>query len=383
MGRPKKGCLSSFSQLIIDRILYLRSTHPGWGARTIRSELVLDKRYKTIDIPQSSTIGLFLKLKGLTKEYEKNISLPSSQLHSANYPHHIWQIDGQGSTSVEGIGKVHLINTKDVYSRVYCGSVPQPAPLHSGSPSGRSYQNALRVAFCEFGMPNTIQTDHASVFYENKGKSPFPTRFHLWLISLGIPLIFSRKSTPTDQGVVERAHQTITGQVIKGASFDSILSLHSCCNKRRKLLNEILPCSTIGGVAPLKAFPTARSSSRFYTPQTERQMVNLNRVFQFLAKGRWYRKAGKTKTVHLGGQWYYVKQAKRYSLLHIEFDTSEKLLVFRDVNEQLVDTQPIKGISPEILMGESFFEATLPDFQLKLPFTWQEYLVSTTFLESS
>lgn len=383
MGRPEKGCLSSFSSIISDQILQIRTAHPGWGAKTIWSELKLNKRLTTLEIPKPSTIALFLKCKGLTKEYEKNIPLPDSQLHSAKYPHHIWQIDGQGATSVDGVGKVHLINTKDVFSRTYCGSIPEYAGLHSGTPSGTNYQHALRVAFCEFGMPNTIQTDHASVFYENKGKSPFPTRFHLWLISLGIPLIFSRKNTPTDQAIVERAHQTISNQVIKGSSFNSVLSLHAYCDKRRKLLNETLPCSTIGGIAPLKAFPAAKNSGRFYHPQTERNMIDLNLVFQFLAKGKWYRKAGKTKTIHLGGQWYYVKQAKTYSLLHIEFNADEKLLVFRDVNEQLVDKQPIKGISPEILMGESFYEATLPDFQLKLPFSWEDHLISTTFLESS
>lgn len=381
MGRPQKGCLSSFSSIITNQILCLRAAHPGWGAKTIWSELNLNKRFKTLDIPKPSTIALFLKSKGLTKEYEKNIPLPDSQLHRANYSHHIWQIDGQGATLVEGIGKVHLINTKDVFSRTYCGSIPYLAGLHSGSPSGTSYQHALRVAFCEFGIPNTIQTDHASVFYENKGKSPFPTRFHLWLISLGIPLIFSRKSTPTDQGVVERAHQTITKQVIDGSSFDALLSLHTYCDKRRKLLNEVLPCSTIGDIAPLKAFPNARHSGRIYHPHLERQLVDLNRVFQFLDKGKWYRKAGKTKTVHLGGQWYYVKHAKMHSLLHIEFNADKKLMVFRDVNEQVVDEQPIKGISPEFLIGESFFDATLPGFQLQIPFIWENHLLSTTFLD--
>lgn len=383
MGRPKQGCLSSFSPIVVSQVLQIRTNHPGWGPKTIWQELKSNKRLATLEIPKSSTIALFLKNKGLVKQYEKNIPLADSQLHFAEYPHHIWQIDGQGATYIEGIGNVHLINTKDVYSKIYCGSFPEHASLHSGSPSGTNYQHALRVAFCEFGLPTTLQTDHASVFYENKGKSPFPTRFHLWLISLGIPLIFSRKSTPTDQGVVERAHQTITNQVIKGNSFDSILSLHNYCNKRRKLLNEILPCSTIGGIAPLKAFPKARYSARPYSPQLEQQMINLDKVYQFLAKGKWIRKAGKTKTVHLGGQWYYLKKAKMHSLIHIEFDEEKKLLVFRDVNEQLVDRQPIKGISIKVLMGESFFEATLPHFQLKIPFDWENHLISTTFLESS
>lgn len=245
------------------------------------------------------------------------------------------------------------------------------------------YQHALRLAFCEFGMPTTIQTDHASVFYENKGKSPFLTRFHLWLVSLGIALIFSRKHTPIDQAIVERSHQTLTNQVIKGNSFESVVALHSYSDARRNLLNKALPCSSIGGIAPLKAFPNARFSDKAYHPSLEKQSIDLNRVYQYLSKGKWYRKAGKNRSLHLGGQYYYIKSAKQNSLVLIQFDLEEKLLVFRDVNEQFLDKQPIKGISTKILMGDSFFEATLPDFQLKLPLVWEDHLISTTFLISN
>ena len=383
MGRPRKGCLSSFLPIVSERIVSIRKKHPGWGADTILADLQLDTSLKGIALPRPNTIALFLKSKGLVKKYEKNIPLPESQLHPATSVHHIWQIDGQGATSVEGIGKVHLINTKDVFSRTYCGSVPQPAGLHSGAPSGAMYQHALRLAFCEFGMPTSIQTDHASVFYENKGKSPFPTRFHLWLISLGIPLIFSRKYIPTDQAIVERSHQTLTNQVIKGSTFESLLALHSYCDARRTLLNEVLPCSTIGGVAPLEAYPKARFSGKEYHPHLEKQIIDLDKVYQYLSKGKWFRKAGKNRALHLGGQYYYIKAAQKQSLVQIQFDLKEKLLVFRDVNEHFLDKQPIKELSIEILMGASFFEATLPDFQLKLPFVWEDQLISTTFLNSA
>jgi len=382
MGRPKKGCLSSFLPIVRERIISVRKAHPGWGADSIWTELQSDTALKGIILPRPNTIALFLKSKGLVKKYEKNVPLPESQLHPASYAHHIWQIDGQGATTVEGIGKVHLINTKDVFSKTYCGSVPKYAGLHSGAPSGDMYQHALRIAFCEFGMPSKIQTDHASVFYENKGKSPFPIRFHLWLISLGIPLIFSRKNMPTDQAIVERSHQTLTNQVIKGSAFESIIALHSYCNARRSMLNEVLPCKTIGGIAPLKAFPKARFSGKAYHPHLENQIIDLERVYQYLSKGKWFRKAGKNRALHLGGQHYYIKAAKKESLVQIQFDLEQKLLVFRDINEHFLGKQPIKELSIEILMGASFFDATLPDFQLKLPFDWEDHLISTTFLNS-
>ncbi len=385
MGRPKSGCLSSFSELVKEKILAIRRSHSGWGPRTIWIELNKDKRLDTVSIPKPSTIAKFLKTHGLVKKYEKHVSLPDSALHKAEYPHHIWQIDGQGAIEVDGIGKVHMLNTKDVFSKVYCGSIPIDAGLHSGSPSGTNYQQALRIAFCEFGMPKTLQTDHASVFFENKGKSPFPTRFHLWLVSLGISLIFSRKATPTDQAIVERAHQTLTNQVIKGNRFESLLKLHEYSDQRRAMLNEVIPCSNIGfgDQSPLTVYPTAKFSGRVYHPNQERALMDIHRVYEFLSKGKWYRKVSKNKTINLGGYSYYIPFVKKKPLVQIHFDSKSKLLIFCDVDQYMLGSMPIKGLSIERLIGSSFYEASIPNFQLRLPRIWEDHLISTTLVNST
>lgn len=75
-----------------------------------------------------------MKRKGLVKEYEKNVPLPQSQLHTARYAHHIWQVDGQGATTVQGIGKVHLININRFILQNLLWKCPYYAGLHSGAP---------------------------------------------------------------------------------------------------------------------------------------------------------------------------------------------------------------------------------------------------------
>ena len=37
---------------------------------------------------------------------------------------------------------------------------------------------------------------------------------HLWLIALGVHVVFTRKRRPTDHAIVERHHQTMEGQVL-------------------------------------------------------------------------------------------------------------------------------------------------------------------------
>jgi len=384
MGRPKTVLLGSFSEIIRDEILKLRTMHPAWGPLTIWIELTQNKRFNALKIPKPSSIARYLRLKGLTKKYERHVELPRSKWLQAKEAHELWQIDAQGATDIPDLGRVNFINIKDGYSKIYCGSMPLPARSHNGSPSASDYQFCLRLAFCEFGLPQKIQADHAAVFYENKGKSPFPTMFHLWLLSLGINLVFSRKYRPTDQSGVERMHQTMEHQIKRKAGFHSFEQLIKFANQRRRRLNQDIPCRSINKLPPLVAFPKAIHSGRSYRPEIEKQLMNLDNVFQFLHKGKWYRKISKVKKTSIGGQKYYVKNATPLSTVEVSFNYNHQSLVFRNVKEQqILGEQPIKGIDKHSLLGNGFFETPLNGFQLQFPFDFNAQKLSTTFLDNT
>ncbi len=372
MGRPSGECLSGFDQRVRDKIISLRIAHPGWGPQTLKVELDQDEGLKMFKIPQRSSIALFLKKNKLVKSYEKNVEMPSSALHPAQRAHQIWQIDGQGAVQIENLGNINFLNVKDKYSKVYCGCVPLGARSHNGSPSADDYRYALRLAFIEFGLPEEIQSDHATVFYENKSKSPFPTVFHLWLIALGIGLILSRKRRPTDQALVERMHQTMEMQTTTRTPPISVETLARLADQRRSRLNRDIPSSSTGDLPPLVACPQARHSGKMYRPELERELIDLQRVYDFLTDGKWYRKVGcQGRVVSLGGEKYYLKNATSGSTLQITFDRHEKQLVFMDakgVSE--IDRKSIKSIDYENLMGEDFAQACLPGFQFQLPLSW-------------
>lgn len=303
MGRPPSQSLGSFGQRVRDTIVSLRLAHSGWGPKTIYVELSQAEELKGMKIPKPSSIALFLKDQGLVKPYEKNVEMAGSAIHKAEEPHHIWQIDGQGAKDFDGLGRINFLNVKDLFSKAYCGCLPAWSRSHNGSPSADDYRCVLRLAFAEFGLPQKIQSDHATVFYENKSKSPFPTRFHLWLIALGIALIFSRKRRPTDQACVERMHQTMEAQTATSTPPASYEQLLRQVNRQRHKLNNDIPSSSTGGLPPLVACPDARHSGRVYNPGLERGLMDLERVYDFLAGGKWYRQVGcQGRVVSLGGQ---------------------------------------------------------------------------------
>lgn len=379
MGRPAKGeSLSSFHPSVKGWIKYLKGKRPGWSAKTLHFELKKEAQLSGLTIPSVRAIGMYLKEQGLVKAYDKHVPMPESEMKQVSKPHQVWQMDAQGSTKVENIGCIAMINIKDVCSRSYCMAFPNVKKRLHGFSKRSDYQCALRLAFTENGLPEQLQTDHEGIFHENKGKSAFPTVLHLWLLGLGIGLTFSRLRRPTDQGKVERMHQTIERQVILGQQHRNWESLFNLCQQRRKFLNEEFPCSSLGKQSPYQAFPQARHSGRFYHPSLEADLIDLQRIYAFLAKGKWYRIVSRQGSVTLGGEVYYLKGTQQRTQVRIEFDAKTLMLSFHDDKERLLQQLPIKGINKKALMGQVFWK--MSNIQLELPLNWEAQKTSTTFL---
>lgn len=382
MGRPASGdVLSTFSSEIKQYIVNIRKRYPGWGAKTIYVEIQADPRFSNIKIPSVRSIGTLLKARGLVRVYDKHVQIPDSQVSYPDSPHQVWQLDAQGSFKLNNIGPVTMINIKDVFSLVYCMAYPNLRKSIHGYSKRLDYQCALRLAFIENGLPEEIQTDHESIFYENKGKSPFPTLFHLWLISLDISKVFSRFHVPTDQGLVERMHQTIEQQAVQGINHQSWDMLFSFCQRKRKFLNQTFPCASLDHKAPYQVFPQAKHSGKFYHPLLEEQMMDLDRVYAYLDKGKWYRRTSQNKSITLGGVFYYLCNAKKKASVQITFDSKTLMLSFHDDKERLLQKLPIKGIDKKTLMGDVFWKMT--NVQLELPLYWDTQKVTTTFLHNT
>jgi transposase InsO family protein len=82
-------------------------------------------------------------------------------------------------------------------------------------------QLTLRRAFLASGLPRVLTLDHGIVFSDHRTPSPFPTKFHLWLLALGIQVRFTRKRCPTAHAIIERTYQTMTAQALLGQTSTS------------------------------------------------------------------------------------------------------------------------------------------------------------------
>ena len=118
MGRPSRGALSSYPDLMCDALREWRLAHPGWGPKTLRAELARDKRFQGPRLPHPSSIARFLKELDLPRPYQRHSELPQLQTGTASMPHEEWEMDARGHQSVPDVGVIALINVNDVFSRV-------------------------------------------------------------------------------------------------------------------------------------------------------------------------------------------------------------------------------------------------------------------------
>jgi hypothetical protein len=376
MGRPRIGALGQSPLALRDTIRELRKAHPGWGPITIRMELENMPCFTGLKLPSRSRIAAFLKQEELTRKYERHVALPQPQATDPQRAHEEWEMDAQGALKVLNLGRVSIINIMDRFSRVKVGSSPCLNPAHPSTPD---YQLALRQAFVNFGLPQRLSLDHDSVFFDNTHASPFPSVFHLWLIALGVEVRFIDKRPPIAHSLIERSHQTVCQQAVAGQHLRDEVALHESLAARLDFLNWRYPSRSLASQPPLIAHPEARHSGRLYRLEWEEALLDMQRVYDYLAKGRWFRRVGPVGVFSLGHYRYSVGRTFSNQMVEVAFDsqTIEYICLPPDGSEAI--RVPTKGLTKSALMGELSPLMACPAYQLALPFSpsaWREMMLA-------
>lgn len=373
LGRPRRGALSSFPGEVVAALRSWREAHPGWGPNTLLAELRRTERWVDQPLPSRAGIGRWLQQEHLARPYQPHTALPPTCVSPTQACHEEWELDARGQEPVPGVGVVSLIEINDLFSRVKLLSYPAVLGHERAQrrPTTEDYQLALRWAFTQWGLPDRLAVDHDSVFFDNRNPSPFPTRFHLWVLALGIDLTFGRAGQPRDQAVTERSHQTWYHQVLEGQSFVSQTQLWQQLRARGDFLNRDLPCASLGDRPPLVAHPEATTPRRRYRPEYEAHLLDLTRVEAYLAKGSWFRWTSSSGSIKLGQASYFLGPAWKRTEVQVSFDPTTHHLVC--VGPDLERRLPLKGLTGSTLMGQMGALVRLQDFQLALPFSWQDW----------
>jgi hypothetical protein len=352
MGRPPKGILGSFDTQIRDYIDKYRPSREGWSAATLAVEIGLEASMSCQVQPSVSSISRYLKSTKRTRRYRKNYTLASSPFIKTTQAHEVWQIDAEGTKNVSPVGWVSPINIKDRETKIFIMSYPCCVSSANNLPKTIDYQWALRLSFMEWGMPMYLQTDHGSVFFDNKSSSPYPTTLYLWLLGLGIDILFTPVGKPQKQGLVERSHRTLDAQLTPGIVLNTLDELFNFYQNRRQRLNEHISASATNNLPPLVNRPDACMPLKTYQPSKEAEIFDKTRIQSYLQDQTWFRLVAANKTFSMGGQLYHLPSAKPNSEIAITYNRLMDGFDCFDADGRLLDFCPAKKLNFNELAGD-------------------------------
>jgi hypothetical protein len=347
-GRKQRGgAMSTFPGVIRFALLRIKKEHPGWGAPVARLQAGKQLNIAQQELPSVSTIEKYWAQykRRLYKRYRKSYAEKKDESKpKPEEPHERWQADFKVKMQVAGLGKVDVFNVRDDASPVKIGSYV----CTTGEWDDRWVQNALRKAFTRWGLCDRFQTDRDTHLVSVR-RHPFPTRFILWLIGLGIESEFA-KSAPAN-GCVERFHRTWFDRVIYGSSYDDLVHLQASSDEALEWINYELPSRgrECHGLPPLQAYPKAQSPRRPFTPEKELEIFSIKRVYDYLATQFWWRTVSKVGQAGIAGHYYSVGLAYAHQDVKFTFDPNHAEFVVKDTQDlEIKCIKPLNLTTEEI-----------------------------------
>jgi hypothetical protein len=135
----------------------------------------------------------------------------------------------------------------------------------------------LRRAFTDWGRPARIRVDNGTPWGATGG---LPTALALWLIGLGVGMIWNPPRTPRRNGVVERS-QDVGQDWAEPGTCATAAQLQQRLDEFDQIQREEYPA--IGGRSRRAAYPGLSDLGRRYDPEHEASEWELGRVLSWLS----------------------------------------------------------------------------------------------------
>lgn len=200
----------------------------------------------------------------------------------------------------------------------------------------KAIQERLIEVFSQKGMPQWIKVDNGPPLGTPNRKTT--SVLALWLISLGIEVIWNRPRQPQDNAKVERSQGILKNwaEPQKCHSTEALqqrLEQAICCH------NQYYPVSRLGQKTRIEAFPALlQHTGRIYN----RQGAKLEHVLQFLAKGNWIRTVSKNGQATIFNHRFYVGAPYKHQQISIRIDPKENTWEIYDRTATLIKVLPTR-----------------------------------------
>jgi transposase InsO family protein len=229
------------------QVLAVRDAHPAWGARKIAHCLQRDG----VTPPALSTVHEILRRSG------RIIPPPGAPPHAykrfeKEAPNQLWQMDFKGRMPLTNGAACHPLTMIDDHSRY---ALCIGACANEQSPT---VQQQLTATFRRYGMPDAFFVDNGSP-WGGSGGSPW-TGLRVWLLRLGVDVVYARPYHPQSRGKNERFHRTLKAEVFATRRFRDLPDLQRAFDAWRTVYNLERPHEALDMNVPATRYrPSARA----------------------------------------------------------------------------------------------------------------------------
>lgn len=203
----------------------------------------------------------------------------------------------------------------------------------------------LRRTFQRWGLPDRLRVDNGHPW---GSRNDLPTALGLWLIGLGVNMIWNKPRCPQMNGVVERA-QGVTQQWVEPQTPADPGRLQARLDWAVGIQRELYPA--VAGRSRLAALPALATPRRAYQIEHEDAMWSLARVDQFLAQGVWQRRVGRSGQISLYNRDYWVGKRAVGQDVSVRFDPTDRQWVISDHRGQELRRHAAEQLTRERIIG--------------------------------
>lgn len=349
-GRGSTGPLSHFDPRIAEKALCYKREHPRWGADRVLVELKNDPESTGLALPGRSRLSAFFKDRcpECVAARKPRVVRPPRPPDVTGV-HELWQLDSQEGIRLNNGEIATICNIRDPVGAAMIASqaFSVKTELHWRKLEWTEVRGVLREAFTEWQtLPDGVQTDN-ELGLAGGPNDPYPGRLTLWLVGLGIKHRFTRPGCPTDQPHIERNHRTLDDFALNKEALTDLEHLQQALDRERHMYNHQFPsrASDCAGQPPLVAHPELLTRRRYFQPELELVLFDLQRVYDYLATFTFKRKVSASAQVSLGRRMYslgkkLIREREVESVL-ARFEPSQKQWVFlTETGEELVRRPP-------------------------------------------
>jgi len=197
------------------------------------------------------------------------------------------------------------------------------------------------------GLPDRMRVDNGHPW---GFRNDLPRDLALWLIGLGVGMIWNRAACPQQNGKVER-DQGVLQQWIEIKSCKDDIEVKVRLTRAAAIQRCEYPA--VGGRTRVEAFPALMTPRRSYDPAREAELWSLDRVDRFLSGLVVHRRVSRGGQISLYHRNFMVGKTHQGQEVHVKFDPVGREWVILTFTGQEIRRHPAPEINQAAIVGLS------------------------------